>query len=186
ADAGVLVRRGAHILEPTVEYFLPTFDGDSIFNVFSIEPTADARLSYRYDGAFALRAAGWLRRYLDTEEAPLSGGVDAAIEHPFSDRWRARVDGLWDDGYGGRRLGGAGDLAWRARSNLWLRGRVLVLGVRREDRSDFVTSSAVASSTLRIADAVAVHFLFESNRDEVHDYQWRGFAILDLAFAPEP
>lgn len=186
ADAGVLLRRGDHSLEPTVEYFLPTFDGDSIFNVFSIEPTADMRLGYRYTGAVALHATGWLRRYLDAADSPTSGGVDAGIERALGDRLRARIDGLWDDGYGGRRVGGSGDLAWRATETLWLRGRVLVLGVRREDRSDFVTSSAVASSTLRIADGVAIHLLLETNQDEVHDFQARGFAVIDLAFAPEP
>jgi len=186
ADAGVLLRRGDHTLEPAVEYFLPTFDGDSIFNVFSIEPTADARLGYRYTGALALHATGWVRRYLDAESSPMSGGIDAGIERPLGDRWRARLHGLWDDGYGGRRVGGSGDVAWRPRQTLWVRGRVIVLGVRREDRSDFVTSSAVASSTLRIADGVALHFLLETNRDEVHAFQARGFAIIDLAFAPEP
>ena len=67
-----------------------------------------------------------------------------------------------------------------------MRGRVIILGVRPEDRSAFVTSSAVASSTLRIADGVALHLLLETNRDEVHTVQARGFAIIDLAFAPEP
>ena len=186
ADAGVRLRRGAHIVEPTVEYFLPTFDGDSIFNVFSIEPTADVRLGYQYDGPFAVRASGWLRRYLHADESPTSVGVDAGIAHPLGDRVRARLDGLWDDGYGGRRLGGSGDVAMRARDNLWLRGRVIVLGVRREDRSDFVTSSVVASSTLRIADSVALHIVANADRDEVHDLQTRVFAIIDLAFAPEP
>ncbi len=185
ADAGVRLRRGEHSLEPTVGYFLPTFDGDSIFNVFSIEPTVDARLGYQYDGPFALRASGWLRRYLEAEDAPMSGGVDAGIEHRFDKRWRARLDGLWDDGYGGRRIGGTTEVAWQARHNLWLRGRVFVLGVRREDRSDFVTSSAVVSSSFKIADSVALHVVVDAARDEVHDFQSRIFAIVDLAFAPE-
>jgi len=186
ADVGVRVRRGEHSVEPTVGYFLPTFDGDSIFNVFSIEPTADARLGYEYDGALALRASGWLRRYLHADASPMSGGVEAGIEHPLGERWRARLDGLWDDGYGGRRIGGTGEVAWTPRASLWLRGRMIVLGVRREDRSDFVTSSAVVSSSLRIADAVALHVVASADRDEVHELQTRVFAIIDLAFAPEP
>lgn len=48
ADAGVRFRDGDHILEPEVEYFYPDFDGDSIFNAFSIEATTDARLAYTY------------------------------------------------------------------------------------------------------------------------------------------
>ncbi|MDB4960052.1 MAG: hypothetical protein JWP01_51 [Myxococcales bacterium] len=186
ADAGIRVRRGDHIVEPTVEYFLPTFDGDSIFNAFSIEPTTDLRLGYQFAGALRIRANGWLRRYANAEDGAFAGGVDAGVEHPLARGVRGRIDGLWDDGYGGRRIGGTGELAWQARPSLWLRGRVIVLGVRREDRSDFVTSSAVLSSSLRIADSVGLHVVAEADHDQIHQFQTRVFAILDLAFAPEP
>src|SRR3569832_2922886 len=63
ADAGVRVRSGDHVLEPSVEYFYPTFDGDSIFNAFSIEPTADLRRGYQRAGAWPIRASAWLRAY---------------------------------------------------------------------------------------------------------------------------
>lgn len=187
ADAGVRLRHGNHVLEPAVEYFLPTFDGDSIFNAFSIEPTTDLRLGYQFSGDVKLRANGWLRRYAhDDETSSVAGGVDAGIEHAFSPRWTTRVDGLWDDGYGGRRLGGTGEVGWRPRPTLWFRGRVIVLGVRREDRSDFVTSSAVVSMSMKVAEAVGLHVITELDHDEIYDLQTRAFAVLDLAFAPEP
>lgn len=188
ADAGVRLRRGDHVLEPTVDYFLPTFDGDSIFNVFSIEPTTDARLGYEHLGRLRTRVAGWLRRYAHTDDtASLAGGLEVGVEHPLGAGWRARVDGLWDDGFGGRRIGGSGELAWRPRRTVWVRGRAIVLGVDRDDaqRPAYVTTSAVASTSVQIADAVAVHLVGEADHDAIGALQLRMFAIIDLAFMPE-
>ena len=186
ADAGVRMRFGDHVVEPTAEYFLPTFDGDSIFNVFSIEPTADARIRYEHLGWPRLHGSAWVRRYLVSDDDPLAGGADAGIEVQPLPRMRARAAVLWDDGWGGRRIGGTGEAAWRARDNWWLRGRAIVLGVRRDERSDFVTSSLVISTSLQVAEFVALHVVTEGNHDEVYGTQARVFAILDLAFMPEP
>ncbi len=187
ADAGVRLRRGNHTLEPAVEYFYPTFDGDSIFNVFSIEPTSDVRLGYQYAGELRAHASGWLRRYAhETGRSSVAGGVDAGVEYPFGARWGTRLDGLWDDGYGGRRIGGSGEVAWRPQQTLWFRGRVIVLDARREDRSTVVTTSTVLSTSWRVAEAVAIHGVAEADHDEIHDLQLRVLAILDLSFSPEP
>jgi hypothetical protein len=188
ADAGVRVTRGAHSVEPAVEYFLPTFDGDSIFNVFSIEPATDVRLGYRFDGVIRARASAWLRRYeqqLGGDGSARAGGVDAGVEQTFG-AWRGRLDALWDDGYGGRRVGGSGEAGWRARDTLWLRGRLIVLGIAQEDHQKFVTASTVVSATWKLADAVAVHGIGEIDRDAIHKTQGRGVVVLDLAFMPEP
>jgi hypothetical protein len=192
ADAGVRVRRGDHVLEPAVEYFYPTFDGDSIFNAFSIEPTRDVRLGYQYTPQRSWRATAnaWLRRYAHEDGASSSsGGVDAGVERRFTDGWRARVDGLWDDGWGGRRIGGTAEAAWQHDRVMWLRGRVIVLGVRDDEPSlgrRYVTSSTVVSATWRVADNVAVHAIAEADHDAIHDLQTRVIGVLDLAFAPEP
>lgn len=185
ADAGVRIERGPHTVEPAVEHFYPTFDGDSIFNAFAIEPATDARLGYRYDGAVRATANAWLRRYGGGGAGALSGGLDASIERALSPRLRVRADALWDDGYGGRRAGGSGEAAWRRR-DLWLRGRMIVLGVAPDDRPRYVDTSAVASTTWRIADSVAIHAIAEADRDELHGLQTRVIAVLDLAFLPEP
>ncbi|MDX2091701.1 MAG: hypothetical protein SFX73_27825 [Kofleriaceae bacterium] len=187
ADAGVRVQRGAHVLEPSVDYFLPTFDGDSIFNVFSIEPTTDARLAYTYDGGVRLRASAWLRRYAhDDVTSSYSGGADAGLERALGRRSRGRLDVLWDDGYGGRRVGGSGEAGWQARDWLWLRGRVIGLGVRPDDRAAYVTGSAVGSGSFKLADGLALHLLTEVDVDEVYKVQGRLIGVLDFAFAPEP
>ncbi len=196
-DAGVRLARGPHSLEPSVEYFLPTFDGDSIFNVFSIEPTTDLRLRYRHDGAVRATASAWVRKYTHPDDtSSLAGGLDAGAERAFTPRWRGRVDALWDDGYGGRRIGASGAAAWRPYNTMWLRGRAIVLGVASDEgaatasgnqpgRQRYVTTSTVGSITWKIGQAAALHALVELDHDEIHDTQTRAIAILDLAFAPE-
>lgn len=197
ADAGVRVRRGDHTLEPVVEYFFPTFDGDSIFNVFSLEPTRDARVGYQYTprGPWRGRASAWVRKYSHAGDLPsFAGGADAGVEHVFGGAWRARLDALWDDGWGGRRVGGSADAAWRppvagVRGRVWARGRVVVLGVHEDQASQgrrYVTSSAVASTTIRIAERVAVHAIAEVDYDRIHDLQTRAIGVIDLAFEPDP
>jgi hypothetical protein len=187
ADTGVRVKRGKHAVEPSVEYFLPTFDGDSIFNAFSVEPTTDARLGYTFDGTVRMRASAWLRRYAHGDAtSSYAGGADAGLDHPLGRRSRARVDLLWDDGYGGRRVGGSSEAGWRPRDWVWVRGRVIVLGVRPDDdRARYVTSSAVASSSLQLADALALHIVGEVDVDKPHDVQGRIIGVLDFSFTPE-
>jgi hypothetical protein len=194
ADAGVRVQKGDHSIEPAVEYFFPTFDGDSIFNAFSLESTTDVRVAYQYTPTGPLRAhaSGWIRTYDDTPGLPrVAGGLDGGLEHTFGGAWRARVDGLWDDGWGGRRIGAAGDAAWKGQSPVWWRGRVIVLGVNEDDATSalsrkFVSSSAVVSATFKIAETVGVHVIAETDYDAIHDLQMRAIGVIDLAFAPEP
>lgn len=187
ADAGVRLERGAHSFEPSVEYFLPTFDGDSIFNVFSIEPTTDVRLGYQYAGPIRMRASAWLRRYAhEAGTSSVSGGGEVGVEHPLSTVLRARVDALYDAGYGGRRAGGTGEVAWRVRSDFWLRGRAAVLGVRPDDRPRFVTVSGVLSGSLRISESVGFHVIAEADHDDIYRLATRMIGVIDLAFAPEP
>jgi hypothetical protein len=190
-DVGVRLRHGDHVIEPAVEYFYPTFDGDSIFNVFSIEPTTDARVNYQYNGKIRGGASGWLRKYShDDGTSSVAGGATASVEKPIANGWLAHVDALWDDGYGGRRVGGTGEVAWRPDLDLWLRGRQIVLGVREDDgygfQRDMVTSSTVVSSTWRVADTVAIHGIVEEDYDALHHFQTRVIGVLDLAFLPEP
>jgi hypothetical protein len=194
ADAGVRLAHGDDALEPSIEYFYPTFDGDSIFNAFSIEPTTDLRLAYRRTGAVALHASGWLRAYHhEAGASSVAAGADAGVEHRFGARWRARADALWDDGYGGRRIGGSAEAAWRASPAVWLRGRAITLGVASDERGQgssvrprYVTSSTVVSATWRLTDGVALHTIVEADADAIHDLQYRAIGMFDFAFAPEP
>jgi hypothetical protein len=193
-DAGVRVRLHDHVIEPAIEYFFPTFDGDSIFNAFSIEPTTDVRLGYAYSPLSADwrgTASAWLRHYGHEDGEPsLAGGFDAGVDHAMGTGTRARASALWDDGWGGRRVGGTAEAAWRdSLRTLYLRARAIVLDVHEDDRArglQYVTSSAVVSTTYRLNDQVAFHAIAEADYDAIHDLQTRVIGVIDLAFLPEP
>lgn len=204
ADAGLRIVYGAHAFEPAVEYYFPTFDGDSIFNAFSIEPTTDGRLGYVYapTGPWRATADAWLRHYAHIDgTSSVAGGLDAGLSRAIAGNWTGKVDGLWDDGWGGRRIGGSAEAAWHDTRTTWLRGRVIVLGVAGDATAlpsptvmpasnfgprDYVTSSTVASATWQVADSVAVHAIAEADYDPYRALQTRAIGVLDLAFEPEP
>ncbi|HEY4244159.1 MAG TPA: hypothetical protein VGM88_30310 [Kofleriaceae bacterium] len=189
ADLGVRLRDGAHSLEPSVEYFYPTFDGDSIFNAFALDPTLDARLAYTYDGPVHATASAWLRKYLDETAtgSTVAGGFDAGVAHALAHDWTGKLDGLFDTGYGGRRAGGTADVAWRQSRDLSLGGRAILLAVRPDDGTPrYVTTSTMLRGTYRVADSVAVHAIAQEDYDAIQSLQLRAMLVLDLAFAPEP
>jgi len=198
ADAGVRLSHAGHTIEPSIEYFYPTFDGDSIFNAFSIEPTTDLRLGYQFTGPVTITASSWLRAYHhEAGTSSVAGGIDAGIAHPLGRAWRARVDALWDDGYGGRRIGGSAEAVWHPSPTFWLRGRAITLGVARDDPGQglglgtgsnprYVTNSTVFSTTWRVSDGIALHVILEGDYDAIHQLQYRAISLLDFAFAPEP
>jgi hypothetical protein len=136
---------------------------------------------------------GWLRAYDDEPGlSRFAGGLDGGVEHVFGSSWRGHIDALWDDGWGGRRIGGAADAAFRPQGRMWWRGRVIVLGVAEDATANvatahrFVTTSSVLSLTYRIAETVGVHGIAEANYDEIHEFQFRALGVVDLNFAPEP
>ncbi len=194
ADAGVRLREGEHVLEPSVDYFFPTFDGDSIFNAFSIEPTTDVRLAYKYGttGPWRGTADAWIRHYAQEDNSTsLAGGGDAGVQRVLGAGWRGGADALADMGYGGRRVGGTIEAAWKDGQTFWLRGRAIVLDVDQDATAalgvrKYVTGSTVFSTTWRVADFVAIHGIAEADYDAVHALQTRVIAVLDLAFVPEP
>ena len=80
----------------------------------SRRPTSGSAIA-THDGPWRATArCGWLRRYAHEDgTASVAGGVDAGVEHAFGSAGAARLDALCDDGYGGRRIGGTGEAAWR-------------------------------------------------------------------------
>jgi hypothetical protein len=194
ADAGVRLRSGDHVLEPAVEYYYPTFDGDSIFNAFSLEPTTDVRLGYHYGdkGAWRATADAWLRRYAHEDDTTsFAGGGEVGVQRVLGTAWRGGLDALADTGYGGRRIGGTAQATWRGTEQVWVRGRMIVLAVAEDPTSTvlaahYVTTSANFSTTWRVADTVALHFIAEGDHDAIHSIQTRAIAVVDLAFLPEP
>jgi hypothetical protein len=199
AEAGARLRWRDHALEPEVAYRFPTFDGDSIFNVFAIEPSTEARLGWAYAPRVGPRVhvAAWYRRYYHddhgSQTAPpatddAAAGATASIDAAVDERWRARGELFVDGGYGGRRAGGAAALQWRRDRKVSAMGRATLLDVVADGASTIraVTGAVEFGASWQLADGVALHGVVETSADRYASFQARGLAILDLAFAPEP
>jgi hypothetical protein len=194
AAAGVRLRWGDHAIEPELAYAVPTFDGDSIFNVFAIAPTSDARLSWQLaprGGRLRANATGWLRRYHggpDFLGVAYAAGATAGGELALG-RLGLRLDLVHDDGYGGRRSGGTAIARWRQSDRLTTAARLSLLDVASDEaasvRIDALTGAAQTSATWQLADGVAVHAAVESSADRYTPFQVRAVGVLDLAFQPE-
>ena len=72
AAIGVELRAGDHLVTTELAYRLPTWDADSLYSIFAVHPTTDARVAWSAHGAFV---QAWLRRYHDAETAPVAYGA---------------------------------------------------------------------------------------------------------------
>ena len=204
AEAGVRLRYREHALEPEVGYYVPTFDGDSIFNVFAIEPSMEARLTYSWtprDGRYRLSAGGWLRAFQHDDEganvtsddkvlqpatSDLAAGFSASGEARLGERWLARVDGYSDNGYGGLRSGGDAGVRWhKNRVTATARGSLVYVATDQVPRFRALTGAVQLGGGWQLSDGVAVHGVLESAYDAYLRGDLRALAVLDLAFAPE-
>ncbi len=192
AHAGASLRYGRHRLEPELYYHFPTFDGDSIFNVFSANAYRDARLTYdvSLSERWSSYVRGWLRRYdseAPSELAAVAGGAMAGARYRSSQALLARLDLFYDDGYGGQRLGGFATGRWRLSERTNVSGRLSV--VRSSDPlqqgPDFTSLGAQAGASYRLNRGVLLHLVGEENHNRFYDSQLRLLGVLDLAFTPE-
>jgi hypothetical protein len=200
AEAGVRLRWHDHAIEPEVGYYVPTFDGDSIFNVFAIEPSTEARLSWSWaprGGWLRASSSLWARQFKHDDrdrgtKTPATGdsvaGFTATGEAQLADAWVVRLDGFSDNGYGGLRSGGAGALRWKYNPRLNATARGTVMYVATDSTSPnlrAVTSALQLGGHWQLGDGVAVHGVLETSYDRYVRPDVRALAILDLAFAPE-
>ncbi len=201
AQAGARLRLGAHAVQPEAYYSFPTFDGDSIFNVFSIQPYVDARLTYELaprGAPWSAYARGWLRRFrvedagraapdADVDTGALAGGGQVGA------RWRgardrlARLDLFHEGGYGGRRTGGFALLSWRALDPLVLSTRLSAIDFDEDlqPNLDATSLGAQAGATYEINDGIAASVVAEETSSAIDRHQLALFLLLDLAFRPE-
>jgi hypothetical protein len=199
---GVRLRAGPHAVEPELYYSFPTFDGDSIFNAFSVQPYVDGRLTYELAPTAAPWRAyvrGWLRRFriedpgraapgAGVETGALAGGGQIGARWAAGPERLARVDLFHEDGYGGRRTGGFGLVSWRVLRSLTLNSRVSVIDFAEDLRPELDTTSVgvQAGATYHIHDGMAASALVEENANGISRSQLAVFLLLDLAFRPEP
>lgn len=184
--AGTRVKLGDHALEPEVSRSVPTFDGDSIFNVFAIEPSTDARLGYSWaprHGALRAHGGTWLRRYDLGDDAEVAGGATAG------GRWTGRalavrLDALLDGGWGGRRAGGSAGLTWQARR--WARYAARASLLHLDDETERAVYGALQlGASWQVVDGAAFHVFTETTTSRNTPFQVRVLGMLDLQFIPE-
>jgi hypothetical protein len=186
----------------TLEYVYdaPTFDGDSIWNVFAAEPFNDARLSYdltlgRWRGYARAFARFFQNEPTTTNGTKLPSTLDAGVAYGGSLGARAdfhrgwvRLDGYYEDGYGGIKAGvdaGArlalyGDLY----TGLVAEGRVSYVHFQDDSRTIDHADSFGLEAGLRYSftKGVTFHVVLEENVNRFYDSQFRLLALLDLSF----
>ncbi len=199
AHAGVRLGLGDHALSTEARYSFPSFDGDSIFNVFSTEPYAEARLTYDLwpaRGRFRAYARAFGRRFGNSdledllpmeqlETSVLAAGAQLGARLGF-ERGHLRLDGTFEDGHGGLRAGGDLSGRWRAGRALSFEGRLSLVRFEEDSLPDHRATSfaAQAGALLTLGPGMALHLVAEENVNRFDD-QLRVIAILDLAFRPE-
>ena len=200
AHAGIRLGAGAHALTPEAIYSFPSFEGDSIFNVFSSEPYLDLRLTYDlWPGRGRLRgyARGFWRRFWNSDTETVlpgqsvsdhadAGGATAGVRLLLGERGAARLDLSYEDGHGGLRAGG--DLSGRLRlgPRHSLDGRISLVRFESDTLPDLraTTFGAQAGARLVLGPGMALHVSAEENSNRFEN-QFRLVAILDLSFRPE-
>jgi hypothetical protein len=186
------------------DFLAPTFDGDSIWNVFSTGAYRDLRASYEIGlpGGVKAYARGFARFYLDTGDdiAPPGtpyAGQDVGAEAPggrfaaggsVGAAWRnargmMRADGYWDDGYGGRKVGVDATTRVKVRPAIELEGRLTGYGWRSDLPS--ATPSGVvfgveAGGRIQLGRGTSAHLLLEDNVGTYYESQFRGLAMLEM------
>jgi hypothetical protein len=206
-EAGVRgVLRPGHFLSADYRYSAPTFDGDSIWNVFATEPYHSVQASYDgrstalsrvSGGELGLHARAFARLYgtpagagagRDGPLASTAVGGDVGVRYRRSGGF-VRIDGYCDGGYGGLRAGA--DLSGRLllwRDTIGLEGRVYYFywadELREASRSHGVSlQGGVRWAVFRGA---LLHVLVEDNVDRFYNSQLRLLATLDLSLLLGP
>jgi len=196
-QAVVRLRLGArHLFSAEYSYLAPTFDGDSIWNVFASGAFRDMRASYDVDLTTAWRAhvRGFWRQFVNPPETPAElaaaapggdhaygGNVGVEVRGP---RGRGRVDGYADTGFGGWKIGGDVSGRWVLRPNLIdLEGRLTAVGWRADSapqpRDAFMVGGAIGF-VYHLGHKMRVHFLGEDNSGTYYRAQLRGLAVLEM------
>lgn len=186
------------------DFLAPTFDGDSIWNIFSTGAYRDLRASYEVALPRGVKAyaRGFARFYLATDdEVATTGpyaGQDIGAEAPggrfaaggsLGAAWRnargmVRADGYWDDGYGGRKAGVDATTRVKVREPIELEGRLTGYTWRNDVQptlnSSGVVFGAEAGGRFRLGQGVHLHLLVEDNVGTYYESQFRGLAMVEL------
>ncbi len=189
AHAGVRLAKHAHSLEPELFYSAPTFDGDSIFNVFSSEPYSDGRLTWRYEpgsGAWHGYLRGWGRRYHDELGGAYVGGGQGGVQLRRQ-QTQLRFDSFAESGYGGRRIGGVLAGWWQATPKLRVQTRLSLIDFADDSRKSLhgTNLGMQLEARYRVNTGFTTTLMLEQNSNAFDRYALAAFAMIDLAFQPK-
>jgi hypothetical protein len=196
AHAGLRWALGAHALTLEALYSYPSFDGDSIWNVFSMSPYWDARATVDvWPGRGSLRgyARGFVRQFRnDAIVGTDAAATSAAAGGGLGGRWQGdggwlRLDLFYEDGSGGLRAGGDLSGRWRLERRLGVEGRLSLMRLEEDSLASLSATSLglQAGGVWTLGPGMAIHFIAEENSNRFDRSQLRLVAVLDLAFRPE-
>jgi hypothetical protein len=194
-----------HGLQAEYVYNAPNFDGDSIWNVFGFEAFNDARLTYDVVLRWLrLYATGFLRMFANdplsasgTRVAPAglgagfaeggAAGVRVDLGRGLG-RGYLRLDGYYEDGYGGTRAGT--ELAGRLRvlgdwlSGLIVEGRLSYVWFQDDLRTIDHSHSLGFQAGVRYSfvRGITLHLALEENVNRFWASDFRALALLDISF----
>jgi hypothetical protein len=167
-------------------YLAPTFDGDSIWNVFASGAYRDLRAVYEI--GFGPEVKAYTRAFVRffTASGRAGGGSLGAT-------WRrgrgfVRADGYFDDGYGGRKLGVDASARFAPLRTFQLEGRLTGYQWRSDAWSDTagagndagVVFGAQAGGRWVLGQGVKLHLLAEDNVGTFYASQFRGLAVVEV------
>ena len=176
-------------------YLLPTFEGDSIWNVFSRGAYQDARVRWEMPvatvgGTAHVRAH--TRVYDDAEGSP--GGRWGRVEWGAGTGLRrrtalalAQLDGEIRDGFGGLRAGADGFLLTSLR-RVDVEARLSLLYFQSDlepERQEGLAFGAQGGARFQFARGVFGHLVIEENANRLVGRETRALAILDLALGAQ-
>jgi hypothetical protein len=169
-------------------YLAPTFDGDSIWNVFASGAYGDVRASYEL--GLGPEVKTYARTFLRVHEhlGAEAPGDRHAVGASLGAAWRRgrgmlRADGYGDGGFAGRKIGL--DLAgrWAVRPAFELEGRLTGYTWKNDlnpDNSEGVVMGVQAGGRYQLGPGVRLHLLAEDNFGTFYKAQFRGLAMVEL------
>jgi hypothetical protein len=190
--AGARAQHGRHGWSAEYVLAAPTFDGDSIWNVFASRAFDDVRVAYDVRlGRVQAYARAFCRLFFDDGGTALSVGGSGGARLDLGRGW-LRLDGYYEDGYGGRRAGV--DASARARiwgdpvDGIFAEGRLSYSGFRDDVRPLDRADSFGLQAGLRYTPfpGLVLHGLVEENVNRLYASQLRLLALADLSFFVGP
>lgn len=178
---------------------LPSFDADSIFNIFTAFPMNDANMRWRlYPSQNDRLYVGGMVRLFGNEgyvDGALTGVTPTVIEaygasggwmHMFGPKGRdgrLNLDFSWQDGFHGRRILADANAVWAISPQEWeLQGRFTAVDFKdaaKPLRSTFSVGYQLGGRYL-INRAAAFAIIFEHNMNSIQTHQVRLYAMVDL------